>query len=89
MHPADTIRAHPRQPICVGTGLTPTTSALKGAHPAISAPGLFSPLPYLRRDCLPHLHQDYPRCYIGTILTPCHICAGTALSPATSAPGPG
>ena len=35
--------------------------------------GLGSPLPHLRRDWA----------------HPCHICAGTGLSPATSAPGPG
>jgi hypothetical protein len=85
--------------ICAGTALIPAMSApgLRSI-PATSAPGLFSllyvdfthPLPHLRRDCaqsLPHLHQDYSRCYMWTILTPCHICAGTALSPATSAPG--
>ena len=30
---------------------------------------------------LPHLHRDWPRS--------CHICAGTGLAPATSAPGLG
>ena len=41
--------------------------------PATSAPGLRSPLPHLHRDCA----------------RPCHVCTGTALAPATSAPGLG
>ena len=46
----------------------PITSAamgLNGLTPAISAPGLGSPLPHLRRDWA----------------HPCHICAGTGLAP--------
>jgi hypothetical protein len=39
--------------------------------PHLRAPGLGSPLPHLRRDWA----------------RPCHICAGTGLTPATSAPG--
>ena len=33
------------------------------------------------RSALPHLHRDWAR--------PCHICTGTGLAPATSAPGLG
>jgi len=46
--------------------------------------GLGSPLPHLHRDWahpLPHVHRDRAR--------PCHICTGTGLAPATSAPGLG
>jgi hypothetical protein len=79
-----------------GIGLTAATSAPGlGLGPATSASGLGSALPHLHRDwahpCstsspglgppLPHLRRDWARS--------CHICTGTGLGPATSAPGLG
>jgi hypothetical protein len=45
----------------------------RGSRAGTSAPGRGSPLP--------HLHRDWAH--------PCHICTGTGLTPATSAPGLG
>ena len=54
------------------------TSSEEDAYAATSTPGLRSPLPRLA-----HLHRDCAhRCHIR------HICTGTALTAATSAPGP-
>jgi hypothetical protein len=83
------------------SGLTPGPIQAIGAHlssagtrnrpPARSIPvpqvqshrDWAHPLPHLRRDSrrspLPHLRRDCTH--------PCHICTGTALTPATSAPG--
>jgi hypothetical protein len=62
------------------------------------------PVPHLRldrsRSAVPHLHQDWPqvglhrRARIRPVrrlagARPAHICAGTGLTPPTSAPGPG
>jgi hypothetical protein len=74
-------RARPRH-ICTRTGLAPAASATGPG--ATSAPGLGSPPPHLHRDWarpLPHLHQDRA--------PPAHICTGTGLTPATSAPALG
>jgi hypothetical protein len=52
-------------------------------QPATSAPGLRSPLPHSAPGLgspLPHLHRDFAH--------RCHICTGTGLTAATSAPGP-
>jgi hypothetical protein len=77
------------------------STAVAAGHPATSAQGQGSPAPQLHRDwahpfCtrtgltaatsaggspLPHLHQDWA--HHG------HICAGTGLTPPTSAPGLG
>jgi hypothetical protein len=71
--------------ICTGTGLTPSTSA----------PGLGSPPPHLLRDSAhpcAHLHRDWahPCAHLHRDWAhPCHICAGTGLIHATSAPGLG
>ena len=49
-----------------------------------SAPGLVRTVPHAEWDLsspLPHLHRDWAR--------PCHVCIGTGLTAATSAPGPG
>ena len=60
-----------------GNGLTESpgigvgSARREGSQPPASAPGLGSPLPQLRRDWA----------------HPCLICAGTELTPATSAPG--
>ncbi len=82
--------------VCTGTGLTPATSATGLGSPCTtSAPGLGLPLPHLHRGLgsplphlhrglgspLPHLHRDWAH--------PCHICTGTGLTPATSAPESG
>jgi hypothetical protein len=66
------------------SGRTSRITSLTGIA-ATSAPGLRSPLPHLLHRAwvlpLPHLHQDWAR--------RCHICTGTGLVAATSAPGPG
>jgi hypothetical protein len=83
-HPLPHLRrdwAHPYD-ICAGTELAPATSAL----------GLCSPAPHLCRDWihpLPHLHWDWAHPATSALGPgpPGHICAGTGLTPATSASG--
>ena len=67
------------------------------ARPATSLPGLGAPPELLRRDWLgsprPRLHRDWlgsPRPHLRRDRAhPVHICAGTGLTPPTSAPGLG
>ena len=62
---------HPRWHICEGVWLLALRRRIVARAAATSALGLGSPLPHLRRDWA----------------HPCHICAGTGPTPATSAPG--
>ena len=67
--------------IFAGTGPPLATSGLGSPLPT-SAPGLGFPLPHLHRDWgsqLQRLRRDWASL--------CHICTGTGLSSATSAPG--